>query len=91
MNLINSNDIKLFGSYCDRENSFDDKKELVIASSFIKSICDSSYKIKENPFGEYDVDLGVFDLQNNLDMIIALNGDEALLIEKIKQFENGAE
>lgn len=33
----------------------------------------------------------MFDLQNNLDMIIALNSDEALLIEKIKQFENGAE
>lgn len=33
----------------------------------------------------------MFDLQNNLDTIIALNGDEALLIEKIKQFENGAE
>lgn len=28
-----------------------------------------------------------FDLQNNLDTIIALNSDEALLVEKIKEFE----
>jgi len=32
-----------------------------------------------------------FDLANNLDTIIAFNSDEALLIEKIKEFENGAE
>ena len=51
------------------------------------------FKLRDMQLSEGDIKsfAKMFDLQNNLDMIIALNGDEALLIEKIKQFENGAE
>jgi hypothetical protein len=51
------------------------------------------FKLRDMQLGEGDIKAfaKMFDLQNNLDMIIALNSDEALLIEKIKQFENGAE
>ena len=66
MNLIDSQDIKKFGSYEDRENCFDDKKEILVTCNFLKGKCDSYHKVKEKPFGIYGVDLGVFDSQNKL-------------------------
>ena len=70
MNFINSKDIKKFGSYGDRENCFDDKRELRITSNFLRLRCDSYDKIIEKPFGEYGVDIGVFDFENKLKFVV---------------------
>lgn len=70
MNNITSSDIRKFGSYFDRLNSFDDKKEILITSNFLKNRCDSLDKVKEKPFGLYGVDLGVFDSLDNLKFVV---------------------
>lgn len=70
MSNITSQDIKKFGSYSDRDNSFDDKKELLVASNFIKSRCNFSDIVKEKPFGIYGVDLGVYNSKNELKFVV---------------------
>lgn len=70
MSIISSLDIKKFGSYSDRKNSYDDNKELIIVSNFIKNYSDPNDIIKFKPFGERGIDLGVFDSQNNLKFVV---------------------
>lgn len=62
MNYITKSDIHKFGSYKDRKNAFDDGKDVKTIINFLKSISDnnSSLTYKEKPFGDYDVDLGVY-------------------------------
>jgi len=59
--IITKTDIRNFGSYSDREDSFDDGKEISIISEFLKSHSETSDRIIEKPYGKYGVDLGVFD------------------------------
>lgn len=66
MNLITSKDIKKFGSYKDRYDSFDDKLELDIIFNFLKNKCNDTDRIRKKPYGKYDVDLAVFDKENIL-------------------------
>lgn len=77
---------------CDDE-SFVESEPSVPVPSLKAEIAILKLKLMDMQLGEGDIKAfaKMFDLQNNLDMIIALNSDEALLIEKIKQFENGAE
>lgn len=70
MNNITSSDIKKFGSYDDRLDSFDDEKEILVASNFLKNKCDYLDKIKKKPFGPYGVDLGVFNSKDNLKFVV---------------------
>lgn len=70
MNLITSKDIKKFGSYKDRHDSFDDELELDIISNFLKDKCNDLDQIRKKPYGKYDVDLGVFDKENNLKFVV---------------------
>lgn len=70
MNLITSEDIKKFGSYGDRKDSFDDEIELDVISNFLRTRCNKTDKIKKKPYGIYGVDIGVFDFENNLKFVV---------------------
>ena len=70
MSFISKNDINKFGSYNDRENSYDDEKELNIMKTFLEKRFDKSFKVIKKPYGPYDVDIGVFDSENNLKFVV---------------------
>lgn len=67
---ITSSDIRKFGSYSDRKDSYDDEKELLVACNFIKNYSDPSFKIKQKPFSKYGIDIGVFDSDDNLKLAV---------------------
>jgi len=61
MTYITKNDIKEFGSYEDRSDSFDDDREVDTFIKFLSTVHkDDDVKFKKKPFGIYGVDLGVF-------------------------------
>ena len=60
MKTIAKDTIKNYGSFSDREDSFDDNKESKIFIKFLQKKYGEKFDIIEKPFGKYDVDLGVF-------------------------------
>jgi hypothetical protein len=60
MEWVNREDIKAYGSYEDRLDSFDDEEDVKIFIHFLKKVYSTEYTFKSKPFGKYGVDLGVY-------------------------------
>ena len=61
MTYITKKDINKFGSYEDRNDSFDDDLDVDTFIDFLSTIYkDDSVEFRKKPFGIYGVDLGVY-------------------------------
>lgn len=60
MKTITKNTIKEYGTFDDRNDSFDDNNESKVFLKFLSSKYSDSYRIVEKPFGKYGVDIGVY-------------------------------
>jgi len=61
MTFINKTDIKKFGTFTDRKNSFDDDLDIETFIKFLKiAYDDQNAEFVSKPFGIYSVDIGVY-------------------------------
>ena len=60
MKTITKDVIENYGTFKDRENCFDDKKESDIFIRFLEQKYGDKFVILEKPFGQYGIDIGVF-------------------------------
>jgi len=61
MTFINKTDIKKFGTFTDRKNSFDDDLDIETFIKFLKiAYDDQNAEFVSKPFGIYNVDIGVY-------------------------------
>ena len=63
--MITNEAIREYGTFTDRTDSFDDRKELKIFTAFLQEKNPSSV-IVVKPYGPYGVDLGMFDEKENV-------------------------
>jgi hypothetical protein len=57
---ITKKDINSLGVFPDRKDNFDDDMEISEFIKFAKKFYKDNYEIKPKPFGNYDVDIGIY-------------------------------
>jgi len=60
MKTITKDTILEYGTFDDRNNSYDDANESKVFVKFLRSKYPDEYQIVEKPFGQYGVDIGVY-------------------------------
>ena len=60
ISYITKEDKNSFGIFSDRKDNYDDSLEISKFIEFAKKFYDQTYEFREKPFGDYDVDLGIY-------------------------------
>lgn len=61
---ITKEDKNSFGVFSDRNDNYDDNREILKFIKFAKQFYNDDYQFVSKPFGEYDVDIGIFKEKN---------------------------
>ena len=57
---ITKEDKNSFGNFSDRKNNYDDDLEISKFIEFAKNFYNEEYQFRAKPFGDYDVDIGIY-------------------------------
>ena len=60
ISYITKEDKNSFGNFFDRKNNYDDGLEISKFTGFAKNFYNEEYEFRAKPFGDYDVDIGIY-------------------------------